>query len=136
MDPGSAPGGILRRHGADEVAKLGGDSRPAGPVARKETPVPTEPARCQPTAVSGFTTFSTLAHLDQQRRRPGQKRRSHGPNFDLGFLRSRTPTCCPKAMSSSASSCRELKAPNQEGKPRRRQVMGPLYTTRSSRRRV
>ncbi len=36
------------------------------------------PARCQPTTVSGFTTISTSAQLAQTRRRVIQNRRSKG----------------------------------------------------------
>src|SRR5215471_15675341 len=43
VDPGSAPGRILRRHRPDEIAKLGSDGRSTGAAARKETPIPTEP---------------------------------------------------------------------------------------------
>src|SRR5262252_240655 len=91
------------------------------------------PARCQPTTVSGFTTTTTLAHFDHQRRRPSQNRRSHGLNWGRGFLRLRTPTCCRKATSSSPRSCRERKkAPNQERKARRNRIMGPVYTTQAT----
>ena len=130
---GSTPGRILRCHGADQVAKLVRDSRSAGRCRERRRQYQRNPARCQPTTVSGFTTISTLAYLDQQRRKPSQKRRSHGFNFGLGFLRLRTPTCCRKATSSSPKSCREQKkAPNQERKARRSRVMGPVYVTQST----
>src|SRR5215467_4963147 len=79
VDPGSSPGGILDRHGSDEIAKLAGDFRSAGTTAGKEVPVATEP-RAMPTTVSGFTIASTLAHCDQQRWRPSQNRRSQRLN--------------------------------------------------------
>src|SRR5262249_51044206 len=126
VDPRSAPGRILRRHGPDEVAKLEGDSRSADAVAQYQP----NPARCQRTTVSGFTTTSTLAHWDHQRRRPSQNRRSPRVNFGRGFLRFRTLTCWRKAMSSSPRSCRERKnAANQETKARRSRIIGPVYTT-------
>ena len=43
VDPGSTPGGILGRHGSDEIAKLGGDFRSTRTAARKEVAVPAEP---------------------------------------------------------------------------------------------
>ena len=87
----------------------------------------------QATTVSGYTTTSTLAHFDHQRRRPSQNRRSHGLNGGRGFLRLSTPTCCRKATSSSPRSCRERKkAPNQERKARRSRIMGPVYMTQST----
>ena len=95
------------------------------------------PMRCQPTTASGFTTTSTLAHFDHQRRRPSQKKRSQRLNRGLGFLRLRTATCCRRATSSSPRSCRERrKEPNQERKARRSRIMGPVYTTQSIGRRV
>ena len=84
------------------------------------------PARCQLTTVSGFTTTSTLAHLDHRRLSASQNGRSPRFNLGRGFLRLRTPTCCRKAMSSSARSCRERKnARSQERKAGRRRIISP-----------
>jgi hypothetical protein len=99
----------------------------------RKRPYQRNPARGQPTAVFGFTTTSTLAYFDQQRRRPSPKRRSQRVNRGLGFLRLRTPACCRRATSSSPGSCRERKkAPNQERKTRRNRIMGPVYMTQSA----
>ena len=126
VDPGSSPGGILGRHGSVRSRSSGVIfGRPERRRERKRQHQ-RNPARCQPTTVSGFTTTSTLAHCDHQRRRPIQNRRSHGLIWGRGFLRLRTPTCCRKATSSSPRSCRERKkAPNQERKARRNRIMGP-----------
>ena len=137
VDPGSSPGGfssaIDRIRWRSSWVIFG---RPERRRERKRQ-YQRNPARCQPTTVSGFTTTSTLAHLDHQRRRPSQKRRSQRLTRGLGFLRLRTPTCCRRATSSSPRSCRERKkAPNQERDARRNRIMGPVYMTQLSGRQV
>ena len=64
------------------------------------------PARCQPTTVSGFTTIRTSVHRDQTRRNVVQNNRSHGFKRGRGRFRLRTATCCRSARISRAVSCR------------------------------
>src|ERR1700687_181459 len=55
------------------------------------------PARCQPTTVSGFTISSTSAQRDQTLRNAVQNNRSIGLSLGRGRLRFRTATCWRKA---------------------------------------
>src|SRR6516225_9407601 len=69
----------------------------------------------QPTPLSGFTTASTLAHLDHERPRPSQNRRSH--RICLGVLALEGPPRYRRATGSSPNTFRHRKkAPNQERK--------------------
>jgi hypothetical protein len=54
------------------------------------------PARCQPTTVSGFTTIRTSVHRDQTRRNVVENNRSHGFKRERGRFRLRTATCLPQ----------------------------------------
>ena len=105
----SSPGGILGRHGSDEIAKLGGDFRSAGTVARKKAPVPAEPGAMPAHDGLRLHDHQHARPFGPPSRRPSQNRRSHGLNWGRGFLRLRTPTCCRKATSSSPRPCRERK---------------------------
>jgi hypothetical protein len=64
------------------------------------------PARCQPTTVSGFTATRTSAHRDQMQCRVIQISRSKRFNRGRGRFRLRRTSCCRKARISRAVSFR------------------------------
>jgi len=78
------------------------------------------PARCQRTAVSGWTRKSASFHCDQSRRTTTQNSLSSGPSLGLGFLRFKTASCCRRVRFSSNRLRRSRKmrstAPNQSRK--------------------
>ena len=122
MDPGSTPGGFSSA--IDRIRWRSSWAIFGRPERRRESKrqYQRKPARCQPTTVSGFTTTSTLAHLDHQRRRPSQKRRSQRLTRGLGFLRLRTPTCLPEGDELQS----EVMSRAEEGtEPRKRRQKKP-----------
>jgi hypothetical protein len=74
VDPRRTPL-VLGGHPADEIAHFARHHGSAAPHAasRETLPVEPEPARCQPTTVSGFTMTRTSAQRDQTRQRAIQE---------------------------------------------------------------
>ena len=62
------------------------------------------PARCQPTSVSGCTRINVFRHPDQRRRSTIQRNRSPFENLGRGRRRAKTACCCRRARFSKSSS--------------------------------
>jgi hypothetical protein len=90
-----------------------------------------KPTRCRLTTVSGFTTTSTLAHFDQQRRRPSPKRRSGQPGSGVLALEDSDRLPDGDVLQSQVMSPAEEGTEPRE-KTQKKPNHGPIYRTQSA----